>query len=345
MAGQAQKAASYYPKPAGTKPWTQKTPDGHPDLQGYWTNNSYTPLQRPANAKELYAPGELEAANKQRAAQQAEQTTPGTTGDVHYDFTQFALDRSQTRLTNDLRTGMITDPPNGQLPARVGATAAAAPGGGGRGGRGGGGAAAPAAGGGARGGGGGARGGGGGQYDAVQNIPIGSRCIWTGSTAPIMMPPGYNPAYQIVQSKDAVMILIENQHETRVIPTNGAQHAPAGVKPWLGDSIGRYEGNTLVVETVNYNPRTLTGTFQGTSDSLKVTERFTRLDDDTIKYEFIVDDPKTWVQPWKGEMPFVKINGPVFEHACHEGNYGIANTLSGYRIAEKKAAEEAAGKK
>ena len=162
-----------------------------------------------------------------------------------------------------------------------------------------------------------------------------------------MMTPGYNPAYEIVQSKDAVMILIENQHETRVIPTNGAQHAPAGVKPWLGDSIGHYEGNTLVVETVNYNPRTLTGTFQGTSDSLKVTERFTRLDEDTVKYEFIVDDPKTWTQTWKGEMPFVKINGPIFEHACHEGNYGIANTLAGYRKAEREAAEaaKAAGQK
>src|SRR5262245_34939620 len=128
MAGQAQ---SYYPKPASAKPWAQKTPDGQPDLQGYWTNNSYTPLQRPANTKELYTPAELEVANKQRAEQQAEQTTPGTVNDVHYDFTQFALDRSQTRLTNDLRTGMITDPPNGQLPARVGADAGA---GGGRGG-------------------------------------------------------------------------------------------------------------------------------------------------------------------------------------------------------------------
>jgi hypothetical protein len=339
MAAQAQ---NYYPRTA-VKPWTQKTPDGHPDLQGYWTNNSYTPLQRPANAKEMYSPEELDAANKQRAAQQAEQTVPGTTGDVHYDFTQFALDRSQTRLTNDLRTGMITDPPNGQLPPRVGA-AAAAPGGGGggRGGRGG----APAAGGGARGGGGGGGGGGNATYDAVQNISIGSRCIWTGSAGPILMPPGYNPAYQIVQSKDAVMILIENQHEVRVIPTNGTPHAPAGVKPWLGDSVGRWEGNTLVVETINYNPRVLTGTFQGASESLKVTERFTRIDEDTLKYEFTVDDPKTWVQPWKGEMPFVKINGPVFEHACHEGNYGIANTLSAYRLQEKKAAEEAAaGKK
>ena len=350
IAGQAQSAQ---PKAAATpaKPWTGKTPEGVPDLQGYWTNNSYTPLQRDANmTKEFFTKEELAADEKRRAAQQEEQTTPGTTGDVHYDFTQFALDRSQTRLTGNLRTSMITDPSNGRLPARVGADAGAAgPGARGGGGRGagvpgaavgaaGGGAAAAPAGGGGRGAGGG---GGGGQYDSVQNIPIGSRCIWTASAAPIMMPPGYNPAYQIIQGPGVVMILIENQHETRVIPTDNRPHAPSSVKPWLGDSTGHWEGNTLVVETMNFNPRTLTGTFQGTSDQLKVTERFTRIDEDSFRYEFIVDDPKTWVQTWKGEMPFVKINGPVFEHACHEGNYGIANTLNAYRQEEKKAAEAA----
>jgi hypothetical protein len=333
------------PAPAATaKPWTAKTPDGQPDLQGFWTNNSYTPLQRPANVtKEFYTKEELVEANKRSAEREAAQTEPGTTSDVHYDFSQFALDRSQTRLTGNLRTSVIVDPPNGQLPARVGAATAPA-GGGGRGGaRGGGGGAAP---GGARGQGapaGGARGGGGGgQYDSVQNIPIGSRCIWTNSAGPIMMPPGYNPAYQIVQGPDAVIILIENQHETRVIPIDKTPHAPQAVRPWLGDSVGHWEGNTLVVETTNHNPRVLTGTFAGTSEALKITERFTRLDADTIRYEFTVDDPKTWVQPWKGEMPFVKINGPIFEHACHEGNYGIANTLNAYRLEEKRAAEAAA---
>jgi len=368
IAGQAQSAQPKAAAATPAKPWTGKTPDGVPDLQGYWTNNSYTPLTRPQNVtKEFFTPEELAADNKRRAAQQAEQTEPGTTADVHYDFTQFGLDRSQTRLTDNLRTSMIIDPPNGQLPARVGA-AAAAPGGGGgaRGGgaRGGGGAAAApgaaggargaaaGAGGGARGGGaaaaapaaagGGARGGGGGnQYDSVQNIPIGSRCIWTNSAAPIMMPPGYNPAYQISQGPGVVMILIENQHEVRIIPTDNRPHAPSAVKPWLGDSTGHWEGNTLVVETVNYNPRTLTGNFAGTSDQLKVTERFTRTSEDSFTYRFTVEDPKTWVQPWTGEMPFVKINGPIFEHACHEGNYGIANTLQAVRNEEKKAAEAA----
>ena len=156
-----------------------------------------------------------------------------------------------------------------------------------------------------------------------------------------MMPPGYNPAYQIIQGPGVVVILIENQHEVRVIPTDNRPHAPSAVKPWLGDSTGRWEGNTLVVETTNYNPRVLTGNFQGTSPDLKVIERFTRVNEDSFKYEFIVDDPKTWTRPWKGEMPFVKINGPVFEHACHEGNFGIANTLNAYRLEEKKAAEAA----
>ena len=367
MAGQAPSAQAKAAAPAAAKPWTGKTPEGVPDLTGYWTNNSYTPLQRDPNmTKEFFTKEELVADEKRRAAQQEEQTTPGTTADVHYDFTQFGLDRSQTRLTGNLRTSMITDPPDGRLPARVGADAGAggpggrgAAGGGGRGAGGGGAAAAPA-GGGARGGGGGrgagggaaapagggargggGAGGGGNQYDQVQNINIGSRCIWTASAGPIMMPPGYNPAYQIAQGPGVVMILIENQHEVRIIPTDNRPHAPAAVKPWLGDSTGHWEGNTLVVETVNYNPRVLTGTFQGTSDQLKVIERFTRVNEDQIRYEFTVDDAKTWVQPWKGEMPFVKINGPVFEHACHEGNFGIANTLAAVRLEEKKAAEAA----
>ena len=352
MEGQAQSAQPRTATAApAAKPWTGKTPEGVPDLQGYWTNNSYTPLQRDANmTKEFFTKEELVADEKRRAAQQETQTEPGTTADVHYDFTQFALDRSQTRLTGNLRTSIIVDPPDGRLPPRVGADAGAAGGrgGGGRGAAagaaapaGGRGAAAGAAPGGARGAG-GARGGGANTtYDQVQNISIGSRCIWTSSAAPIMMPPGYNPAYQIIQGPGVVMILIENQHEVRVIPTDNRPHAPSAVKPWLGDSTGRWEGNTLVVETVNFNPRTLTGNFAGTSPDLKVIERFTRINEDSFRYEFTIDDPKTWTRPWKGEMPFVKINGPIFEHACHEGNFGIANTLNAYRLEEKRAAEAA----
>jgi hypothetical protein len=178
------------------------------------------------------------------------------------------------------------------------------------------------------------------QYDQVQNIPIGSRCVYT-NAGPPMMPPGYNPAYQIVQGQGYVMILIEMLHEVRVIPTDGRPHAPSGVRSWLGDAKGHWEGDTLVVETTNFNDKVA---YRGASENMKVTERFTRLSDDQIKYEFTVNDPSTWEIPWKAEMPFVKIGGPIFEHACHEGNYGIANTLAGVRAEEKRAAEAAAKK-
>ena len=136
-------------------------------------------------------------------------------------------------------------------------------------------------------------------------------------------------------------IVIENQHEIRVIPTDGRPHAPQNVRSFLGDSRGHWEGDTLVVETTNFNDKVA---FRGASENMKVIERFTRLSDDEIKYEFTVHDPSTWEVPWKAEMPFVKIDGPIFEHACHEGNHGIANTLAGVRLEEKQAAEAAAKK-
>jgi len=300
---------------SASKPWTlPRTADGAPDLQGYWTNNSYTPLERPDGVtKDFYTPAELKEAEKKAQLREEEQTTPGTVADVHYDFTQFGLDRSQTRLTDNLRTSVITNPENGKLPPVTAEGKKRA--------------ADRAA----------ERRAQGAQYDKVQNIVLGSRCIWM-NAGPPMMPPGYNPAYQIVQGKDTVTIIVEMLHETRVIPTDGRPHAPENVRSWLGDSRGHWEGDTLVVETTNFNDKVA---FRGASEYMKVTERFTRVSDDQIKYEFTVDDPHTWERAWKGEMPFVKIGGPVFEHACHEGNYGIANTLAGARREEKRAAEAA----
>jgi hypothetical protein len=126
-----------------------------------------------------------------------------------------------------------------------------------------------------------------------------------------------------------------------VVPTNGRPHAPEGVREWLGDSVGHWEGNTLVVETTNFNNRV---NFRNATPNLKVTEKFTRTGDKTILYQFTINDPSTWETPWTAELPFTAIDGPIFEHACHEGNYGIANTLAGVRAQEKKAAETA-GKK
>jgi hypothetical protein len=301
---------------ANAKPWVLgKTPDGQPDLQGYWTNNSIIPLQRPNGVtKEFYTQEEFLARAKQQGTQDDQQTTPGTTADVHYDFTQFGLDKSQTVIAANLRTSLITDPPNGKVPpvtaegqkraADIAAEKRAQ----------------------------------GATYDKVQNIVIGSRCIYQGAGPP-MLPPGYNPAYQIVQGPGVVMILIEAGHEVRTIRTDGSPHPPQNVRQWLGDSRGRWEGNTLVVETTNFNDKV---NFQGASQNLKVTERFTRTDEQTIKYEFTVVDPATWSTPWSAELPFTQMDGPIFEHACHEGNYGIRNTLAAVRLEEKKAAEAAA---
>jgi hypothetical protein len=321
-AGQAQRAGAAAggatKSAAAAKPWTvSRTPDGQPDLQGYWTNNSYTPLERPQNVtKEFYTKEEAAEAAKRAAEREATQTEPGTTADVHYDFTQFGLDRSQTRLTQNLRTSIIIEPANGRIPPVTAEGQKRA--------------AERAA----------ERKRQGPQYDQVQNISLGSRCVFS-NPGPPMLQPGYNPAYQIVQSPGYVTILIEMLHETRVIPLDGRPHAPSTVRSWLGDSRGRWEGDTLVVETTNFNDRVA---FRGASENMKVIERFTRVSDDEIKYEFTVHDPSTWEIPWTGVMPFVKINGPVFEHACHEGNYGIANTLAAVRLEEKKAAEQAATK-
>ena len=307
--------AAKAPAPTG-KPYTPpKTPDGQPDLQGFWTNSTYVPLERPQGVtKEIYTPAEAEAAIKAAADREAEQTEPGTTADVHYDFSQFGLDRSQSKFAASLRTSLIIDPPDGKMPP-VNAQGQKR-------------AAERAA----------ARKQAGGQYDSVQNMPIGSRCIIMGGSGPPMMNAGYNANYQIVQSPGYVMILTEMIHDARIIPLDTRPQAAQGVRQWVGVSRGRWEGNTLVVETTNFNGK---NAFRGASENLKVTERFTRTADDMIDYKFTVEDPATWDKAWTAEAPLAKTEGPIFEFACHETNYGISNILAGARAEEKTKAEQA----
>jgi hypothetical protein len=304
---------------APAKPYTPpKTPDGQPDLQGFWTNSTYVPLERPQNVtKEFYTPEEAEAAIKAAAAREAAQTEPGTTADVHYDFSQFGLDRSQSTFARNLRTSLIVDPPDGRMPPvndegkkRAAERAAA-------------------------------RKTMGGQYDAVQNMPIGSRCIIMGGAGPPMMNAGYNANYQIVQSPGHVMILTEMIHDVRIIPLDNRPVPAQGLRQWTGVSRGRWEGNTLVVETTNFNGK---NPFRGASENLKVTERFTRIADDMIDYKFTIEDPATWDRTWTAVAPLAKTEGPIFEFACHETNYGVPNILAGARADEKAAAEQAAKK-
>ena len=316
LAGQAPTSS---PKASATaKKWTAKTSDGQPDLQGYWTNSTYTPLQRPNGVtKEFYNPEEVVQIEKQAAEREDAQTEPGTIADVHYDFTQFSLDRSQSAHVTQLRTSMIIDPPDGRIPPatpeglkrqadraaerkRMGATT-----------------------------------------DAVENMPVGTRCIVMAGSGPPMMPTGYNGNYQIVQAPGYVMILTEMIHDVRIIPLDGRPQLPQNVRQWIGSSRGRWEGDTLVVETSNFNGK---NPFQNASEDMRVIERLTRLDVDTIDYRFTIEDEKTWARPWTASLPLRKTVGPIFEHACSEGNYSVRNTLSGARAEEKRAAEAAAKK-
>jgi hypothetical protein len=310
-AGQAPATGSRTRPAEGYTP--PRTPDGQPDLQGFWTNATYTPLERPDNVtKAFYTPEEASDVEKRAAAREREQTTPGTVADVHYDFTQFALDRSQSTLAHTLRTSLIVDPPNGKLPplSAVGQRRAAA-------------SAADAK----------RRGG---RWDSAENNQLDDRCIIMSGAGPPMLDAGYNSNYQIVQAPGYVMILVEMIHDFRVIPLDGRPEPPSNVRHWMGIPRGRWDGSTLVVETTNFNGK---NPFRGSSENLRVTERFTRVSEDTIRYTFTLDDDATWSRPWTGELNMEKTGGPIFEHACHEGNYGLYNTLVGARLEEKKAME------
>jgi len=318
-AGQAPSAAARTngsPAAAYTAP---RTPDGQPDLQGFWTNTTYTPLERPKDVtKEFYTREEALALAKQAATAESEQTEPGTIPDVHYDFTQFGLDRNQGGMALNLRTSMIVDPPDGRIPPMTAEgqkrTAARAE----------------------------ARKRMGAATDAVQNQPLSVRCIIMDRAGPPMLAGAYNNNYQIVQVPGYVMILVEMIHDVRIIPLDGRPHLPQNVRQWMGSYVGRWEGETLVVETTNFTDKTA---FRGSSENMRLTERFTRVAEDVIRYQFTIDDPVTWARPWSAEVPMKKTIGPLFEHACHEGNYGLANTLAGARAEEKRAAEAAAIKR
>ena len=297
-----------------------RTSDGHPDLQGVWTNATLTPMERPAQfaGKMTLTDAEATAYEKRdldtnnidnpEAPLLARAGSAETGG-----YNNLFIDRGSqlARVDGVKRTSLIIDPPDGRMPPMV-------PGHNNR----------------QRGGGGQGESYAGINYDSVKNRPLSERClIGFGSTSgPPMLPVLYNNNYQIVQTKDSIMVLVEMVHDVRVIRMN-AQHESPVLERWLGDSIGRWEGDTLVVETTNVRPE---NRFRGTSDKLKVTERFKRVDANTILYRATIDDPETWTNPWTVEYPFVGTAGPVYEYACHEGNYAMDDILGGAHKSEKK---------
>ncbi|MGW8370290.1 MAG: hypothetical protein ACWGPN_16625, partial [Gammaproteobacteria bacterium] len=272
-----------------------RTPAGKPSFQGHWSSATVTPFERPRDLaeKEFFTPQEF--ADYEASRLVVNETEANTTGDVHYQLTDFGLDRSQNERAINLRTSIVTDPPNGRLPATTPeADALAAERRAHRDEHG---------------------------YDSASDRPLAERCIIWPHNGPPMLPSGYNSNNQIVQTGDYLVFVQEMMQEPRIIPLDGRKAVPDQIQQWYGSSVGHWEGETIVVETTNFTG--LTG--RNISPDGKVTERFSMLGPDTILYQFTVEDPQTWVAPWSGEYTMTRTDGPMFEYACHEGNYGIAN--------------------
>jgi hypothetical protein len=306
------------PIPAATQSKTStpsRTPDGKPNLAGIYSFSTITPLQRP----EALA-GKASLNDEEAAAFEASENTrlnrdlfdpikgqpsagyaPRAEGGV-LSYNEVWYERGN-RLTNDKRTSLIFDPADGRIPLTEAARRRVA------------------------------------ERSQVSNSgfgnsyedrPLADRCLVGFNSGPPMTPGAYNNNVQIVQAPGLVVVINEMVHNARVIPTDGRPHST--LRQWAGDSRGRWEGDTLVVETINFRRET---SLQGSTANTRVVERFTRADNDTLKYEFTVSDPSSYIRPWSAMVPLSRIPGPLFEYACHEGNYALTNILAGARAKEK----------
>ena len=325
------------PLVAHSQAWVvPRTPDGRPDLQGNWSNATMTPLERPAGRAKVLTPEQVTAmeggrtATKERLAQSSDPNRPappkggdgstGAAGNVG-GYNYFWIDAGDrvARVNGEPRSSFVVDPPDGRVPALTPAARERQ---------------AERA----------RRARQFGEFDNPENRPLAERCIMSfGSNAGPPMLPNYfyNNNYTIVQTKDVILIMTEMVHDTRIIRMTNVPPLPKQVRPWMGDSFGRWEGDTLVVETTNFHPEQ---TFRGASDNLKVTERFHRSDANTILYRFTINDPTTFTAPWSGELPFNRMDDLIYEYACHEANYALSNILSGERSKEREAAARATKK-
>jgi hypothetical protein len=290
--------------------WTPpRTPDGQPDLQGIWTNATLTPLERPAELAGKEFLTDQEAAEFARRALHdvdGDRRDGTADADVVRAYNEFWRDRG--KVVPSRRTSLIIDPPDGRIPpfTAEGKKQAAAraearklhP------------------------------------FDGPEDRSPAERCIAVPNAGPPIMPANYNANYQIVQAPGYAVILSEQIHDARVIPLDRRPHVASNVRQWMGDSRGHWEGNTLVVETTNFTDR---NSFNGSGPGMRLVERFTRAAPDMILYEFTVNDAAMFTKSWTVQMPLTKAPGPIFEYACHEGNYGLAGSLAGARVEEKRA--------
>jgi hypothetical protein len=303
-----------------TANWTApRTADGRPDLQGVWANNNATPLERPkqwagrqfVTAQELAAvkkvadeivanDGDAQFGDGLLLAALEQITKPGSYDPATGNYNQFWL---VERDFEDLRTSLVTDPPDGKIPAltpegekrraaRIEYTKLH-----------------PA--------------------DGPEDRPAGERCVNFGVPK---LGAGYNSYYQVFQTPAHVAILSEMAHDTRMIPLDGRPHVNKAIRQWNGDARGRWEGDTLVVETRNFSPKS---EFRESTDQLQLVERFTRVGPETLNYEVTITDPTTWTKPWTVMIPLRKRHEAIYEYACHEGNEGMFGILAGHRAQER----------
>jgi hypothetical protein len=291
----------------------QKTAWGEPDISGQFSEFTVAPLERPVELgeKEFFTPEEAEEYTKKQLelVDQDDETQAGTPEDVHYDMGTFKLSQNEGKTSPNLRTSIITHPKNGRIPALLPAAVAR------RDAR----AAARK----------------GVEFDGPENRSLTERCVVWPSTLPPILPGGYNSNLQIFQSPGYVVIQGE-MGDPRIIPTDGKPR-DSSLPQWNGTSVGHWEGATFVIETAGFNPTTA---WRNATEHMRVTERLTRVDEDTVEYAFTVSDPETWAEPWGGVYPLTSLDGVLFEYACTEGNYGMANILSGQRAAEREAAKK-----
>ena len=292
-----------------------RLPSGRPDLQGVWNFSTLTPLERPVQFADKAVLTEKEAADfAERLKEELDHDTPqgaerACKGTGNYN--EFWYDRGSA-VVETRRSSLIIDPPDGRIPAmtpdgikRLEARTAR------RKSR--------------------------GPSDSWEDRGLGERCMIGFNAGPPMMPSAYNNNFQLFQTPDTVVIMTEMVHEARIVPMDGRPRLGSTVRQWQGSSRGRWDGDTLVVETTNFTDKT---NFRGASDRMRLIERFTRVDADTLMYEFTIDDPATFTKPWTAQVPMSKMTTPLYEYACHEGNYGLEQILSGAR-AEERAAEAA----
>jgi hypothetical protein len=311
-------AAAQAVSPAAKKAWTApRTPDGKPDLQGIWSNATVTPLERPKGVtKEFYTDEEFaKLSSRGRQGDFGEEAELGAARDnpLRYDISIYGgFDPSKASFTSNKRTSLIVGP-EGKVPPMLAearkrnADRAALNKEH--------------------------------EFDSYENRPLSERCILMAQERIPMMPgAGEGNILQIVQGPGYVALLHEIDHDTRVIPTDGRPHVPPSIRLYQGDSVGHWEGNTLVVDTTNFTNLT---NFRGSSDKLHLIERFTRTGEGALNYQFTVEDPATWDKSWTAEIPWTTTQGPVYEWACHEGNSMISTILKGARVAEQEAAQKA----